>query len=207
MEDLNPPADDFARPLDVARALQRVLLYGILPLWTIPGFVDYLLHRKSDIEHTSGTHESMLHALQMTTIGIPTLMALLLEVNAGTVAAMIGGVALHEALTLWDIAYAEPLRRPSPSEQHAHSFLEVVPLMALTSMLSLHPAQTAALFGRGTTRRAWALKLKAPPLSRRYIAGIFALIGSLLFAPYTEELVRCWRVDRTFAPHSPPADA
>jgi hypothetical protein len=34
-----------------------------------------------------------------------------------------GGAFVHEALTLWDIAYAEPLRRPEPNEQHVSSFL------------------------------------------------------------------------------------
>ena len=53
------------------------------------------------------------------------------EVNAAVIATAIGAAAVHEALTFWDIAYAEPLRRPEPNEQHVHSFLEVLPIMAL----------------------------------------------------------------------------
>jgi hypothetical protein len=68
---------------------------------------------------------------KMTSIGIPPLMALLFEVNAAVIATAIGAAAVHEALTFWDIAYAEPLRRPEPNEQHVHSFLEVLPIMAL----------------------------------------------------------------------------
>ncbi len=207
MEDPNPQPEAFEHSLDVHRTMQRVMLYVVLPMWVVPGFLDYLYHRKSSIERTSGTHESMIHALQMTTIGLPTLMALLLDINAPVIATMIAGTVAHEALTLWDVAYAEPLRRPSPGEQHAHSFLEVLPLMALTSTLTLHPSQTAALFGRGDEPPRWRMRLKDPPLSRRYIGAILAIITAFLAIPYAEEFVRCYRVDRTLAPHDPDADA
>lgn len=206
MDDSNPPAEQYANPLDVAQTLQRVLLYGVLPLWIVPGFLDYLFHRKSKIESTSGTHESMIHAMQMTSAGVPTLMALLCEVNAPVVAAMVGGTLLHEALTLWDIAYAEPLRRPTPNEQHTHSFLEVMPLTAATMLMALHPDQTAAFFGRGDAPRHWRLRLKNPPLSRRYVAAILGIITTFIAVPYAEELWRCYRADHTLAPHQRPAD-
>lgn len=204
MDDPNPPADAFAGPFDAAQALQNVTLYGILPVWLAAGFLDYLYHRKSSIQTTSGTHESMIHALQMTAAGIPTLMGLLLDVNAAVIGTMIAATATHEALTFWDIGYTEPLRRPEPGEQHTHGFLEVVPIMALMSTLSLHPRQTAALFGRGDEPARWSFRFKEPPLSRRYLAGVFAAILVLGVIPYTEEFVRCLRTDRTLAPHVPP---
>ncbi len=206
MNDPNPSSEAYADPLDVHRALQRAMLYGVLPLWIVPGFADYLFHRKSDIEHTSGTHESLIHSLQMATIGIPTLLALLCDVNASVLLTMIGGTVVHEALTLWDIAYAESLRRPSPNEQHMHSFLEVTPVVALVSMLTLHPGQTAALFGRRGEPARWTLRFKTPPLSRRYVGAILATVTTCLALPYAEELVRCYRTDRTFAAHRPPTD-
>jgi hypothetical protein len=206
MEIANPPAETRENSLDVHRASQNVLLYGVLPLWIVPGFLDYVFHRKSSIETTSGTHESMIHAMQMSSIGIPTLMALFLEVNAAVIATTIAATAIHEALTLWDISYAEPLRRPEPNEQHVHSFLEVLPVMALSSLLSLHPGQTAALFGRGNEAPVWRLRFKRPALSGRYVASIMGAVAALLIAPYGEELLRCYRTDRTFAPHTPPSD-
>jgi hypothetical protein len=207
VDQLNPAAaagreDAF----DVHQAVQNAILYGILPLWLIPGFLDYLFHRKSSIQTTSGTHESLIHALQMTTVGVPTLMALLLDVNATVIGTTIVATAAHEALTLWDIAYAEPRRRPEPNEQHVHSFLEVLPVMALTSLMTLHPAQTAALFGRGKAAAEWTLRLKRPPLGRRYIGIIAAAVAALMILPYGEEFMRCYRADRTFAPHPLPDD-
>jgi hypothetical protein len=202
MDGSNPHAETRENSFDVHRASQNVMLYGILPLWIVPGFLDYLFHRKSSIQTTSGTHESLIHAMQMTSIGIPTLMALLLEINASVIATTITASVIHEALTLWDIAYAEPLRRPKPNEQHVHSFLEVLPVMALTSLLTLHPGQTAALFGRGDELPVWQLRAKRPPLSRRYVAGILAAVTTFMIAPYGEELLRCYRTDRTFSAHS-----
>jgi hypothetical protein len=204
METGSPPHETREDPFDVQRATQNTILYGILPLWIVPGFLDYVFHRKSSIETTSGTHESLIHALQMTSIGVPTLMALFFEVNAAVIAASIGAAVLHEALTFWDIAYAEPLRRPEPNEQHVHSFLEVLPIMALTSLLTLHPAQTASVFGRGDQQPVWRLRLKRPPLRRRYLAAVGAAVTTFLAAPYAEELLRCYRTDRTFAAHRKP---
>jgi hypothetical protein len=48
-----------------ARAMQAYLLYVLMPLWTIPGFGDYLCHRRAKIESTSGTQESITHSLMM----------------------------------------------------------------------------------------------------------------------------------------------
>jgi hypothetical protein len=201
MNDPNPGAESFGDPLDVARTLQRITLYAILPLWIVPAFCDYVFHRKSSIETTSGTHESLVHALQMSTMGLPTLMGLLLEIDASVIATMIAATAAHEGLVLWDIAYAEPLRRPSPNEQHMHSFLEVVPIMALVAVLSLHPAQTAALFGQGGEAPRWRLRFKQPQLKKRYLAAILGFVTALGVVPYAEELARCYRADRTVAPH------
>jgi hypothetical protein len=207
MEAGRPPAETDEDAFDVQRASRNVIVFGIMPCWIVPGFLDYLYHRKSSIEKTSGTHESLIHALQMTSIGIPTLMSLLLEVNASVIATVLAGAAVHEALTIWDIAYAEPLRRPEPNEQHVHSFLEVLPLMALTSLLTLHPAQTAALFGRGSAKPVWRLRRKRPPLKLPYLGAVFGAITLFLAVPYAEEFVRCYRADRTLRAHHAAAGA
>jgi hypothetical protein len=45
-------------PEEVLRAL---LMYFVLPLWLAAGFADYLCHRATHIEETSGWKESVLH--------------------------------------------------------------------------------------------------------------------------------------------------
>jgi hypothetical protein len=195
------PQED--RPDDgVAKAVQSYLLYVALPGWTIPGFADWLCHRIAKIEHTSGTHESLTHALMMTSVGIPTAMALLFEVNASTIAVAAGGCAIHEAIVLWDVAYAAPRREVSNTEQHIHSFLEVLPFMSLAFLACLHWDQAAALLRLGDRTPDFSVQFKKRPLSPLYLAGIGAIVTAFIGIPYAEELVRCYRVDGTFKPHA-----
>jgi len=49
---------------------RRYLLYFTVPLWVIVGSLDYLCHRRTKIETTSGTLESAIHALMMAEAGI-----------------------------------------------------------------------------------------------------------------------------------------
>ena len=197
------PVDD---PADVAAAARGYLLYVLLPLWLVPGFGDYLYHRRSKIERTSGTHESLLHSLQMTTIGIPVLLALLAEINALLLAVMAAALVAHESLTIWDVDYAAKLREVTPGEQHCHSFLEVLPFSALSVAICLHPAQALALIGRGDESPRFGLEPKKKPLQPGYIAAILAAVTGCIALPYAEELLRCFRVDRTLRGHAEPID-
>jgi hypothetical protein len=49
--------------------------------------------------------------------------------------------------------------------------------MAMTSLMTLHSAQTAPLFGRGTAAPIWRLRLKSPPLRGRYLGALFTAIS------------------------------
>lgn len=69
----------------------------MLPLWIAPGVTSCMLHRRTHIEDTSGTKESLLHALQLGEAGIPVPMALLLEINALVLLMMLVAVLVHEA--------------------------------------------------------------------------------------------------------------
>ena len=68
---------------------QALLLYFIIPLWFLAGFADWLCHRATDIEHTTGVKESLLHLLMFTEIAVPLLACLFLEVNAAIFLLMI----------------------------------------------------------------------------------------------------------------------
>ena len=61
----------------MAHLLLDALLYVIVPLWLLAGFTDYVLHKRTRIEHTAGTRESLLHLLQLGEIGLPVLLGLL----------------------------------------------------------------------------------------------------------------------------------
>src|SRR5207302_2099059 len=111
--------------------LAAILMYVVLPLWLAAGFADYLCHRASHIEKTSGWKESVLHLVQFGEMAVPVLAALLLEINSGVIVVMIAFLILHEATAIWDVRYASVTREVSPTEQHVHSVLEILPSTAL----------------------------------------------------------------------------
>src|SRR6185369_105773 len=119
-------------------AAQAILMYFILPVWLAAGFADYLCHRAARIEATSGPKESLLHLLQFAEVAVPTLAAIFLEINALIILVMIVCLILHEATAIWDVSLAVRTRTVTPTEQHVHSFLEMLPLTALVLVVTLH---------------------------------------------------------------------
>ncbi|MFJ8079693.1 diguanylate cyclase [Streptomyces sp. NPDC096205] len=184
--------------VDVGDATVRYLLYGLLPSWFVPGLADWLMHRRTRIEETTGTKESALHSLMMAEVGVPIALTLRYEVNPLLLTVQLAGAAAHEATALWDVRMATHSdREVRPIEQHIHSFLESLPFGALSALLCLHADQVKSLLrgGRGN-RDAWRLVRRKPPLSRAYIAGIAAAVGTCVLLPYGEELLRCLRAAR-----------
>ncbi|WFU57705.1 hypothetical protein QA639_09405 [Bradyrhizobium pachyrhizi] len=107
-------------------AAETILLYFVLPLWLLAGFADYLCHRASRIETTSGYKETLLHLLMLIELAIPLLAAFFLEINALIIAVMIVGFVTHQLTALWDTTFASHKRRITPIEQQVHSFLELI---------------------------------------------------------------------------------
>ena len=108
-----------------------ILMYFIIPIWFVAGIVDWFCHRRSNISGTSGAKESLIHLLMFAEVGIPLFMVLIFEVNSLIIAISILLFFVHEATAMWDVSYAVSKRRVGPIEQHVHSFLEMIPLLAL----------------------------------------------------------------------------
>jgi hypothetical protein len=172
-------------------------MYFVLPLWLAAGFADYLCHRAANIAETSGWKESLLHLLQFFEMAVPILAALFLEINTLVIGIMIVCFLLHEATALWDVYYATATREVGPIEQHVHSFLEMLPLMALAMVVVLHWDQFIALFGMASPR--FDIALKEPPLGLSYISAILLSVVLFELLPYAEELVRGLRAKGRFA--------
>lgn len=188
------------RTLGVDIATRRYLLYVVLPLWLGAGFADYVFHRRTTIEQTSGTRESLTHSLMMTETGIPLLMGLFFETNALVLLISTAMFVAHEATAYWDVNYAETRRTVTPNEQHTHSALEMIPFMALSMTACLNWDQALALAGKGPQRPDFRLRPRRPPTSARYMAGILAAVGLLGALPYAEEFIRCFLTKPTLAP-------
>ena len=176
--------------------VRLLLLWVIMPVWFLAGLADYLCHRASDIEHTSGWRESVLHLVMFAEIAVPLLMCLFFEINALIFAVMIVAFLLHEVTALWDVSFAVTRRNVSPIEQHVHSFLEMIPLMAGAFVAVLHWPQLLALFGLGGDAARFDLTLKQDPLPVGYIVAVLSAALFLEVLPYIEELIRGLRARR-----------
>jgi hypothetical protein len=177
----------------LADPVLTILLYFILPLWFAAGFADWLCHRAANIESTAGAKESLIHLLMFGEMALPLLAALFLEINSLIIALMIVAFLAHEATALWDVSYAVTRRAVSPFEQHVHSFLEMLPLMAAAFVAVLHWPQFLALFGLGSEPARFDLIWKRTPLPIGYIAAVLTAALLLEALPYLEELWRCLR--------------
>ncbi|MCG7203301.1 diguanylate cyclase [Streptomyces arenae] len=189
-------SDDLRIPLrstDTEDASRRFLLYGALPLWVVPGLADWWMHKRTRIEHTSGTKESAVHALMMTEAGVPVLMGLLARVNPLVLTVMGGAALVHGATAVYDVSLAVGDREVRPVEQHIHSFLEVLPLTALAFTACLHADQVRGALRGGTGPEDWRLLPKERPLPATYLAALAGVIVAGVAVPYAEELWRCLR--------------
>jgi hypothetical protein len=184
----HPPADEDAA--NVAEVTRNFLMGFVLPLWLTAGVADWACHRATSIETTTGTKESLMHLLMLTEAAIPVLAGLFLEITSPVIAIMIASFLLHDMTALWDVTYAVTLREVTPIEQHVHSFLEMVPLMAVAFVCVLHWPQVLAFFGIGRGQADWSLRLKSRPLPWRYVTSMLALMAALEWGPYLEELAR-----------------
>jgi hypothetical protein len=175
-------------------AVSSLLMLVVLPLWIAAGLADYLCHRATSIETTSGAPESALHLVQFALVGFPITIALFVDINAGYFLFAIVFLVLHHAVAAVDLVFASSRRRIAPREQMIHSFLEIFPLTALLLLVVLYWPQFLALFGAGVERAIFRPHLRLLP------AGLVTLtLGSALLlnlVPYLEELYRCLKARR-----------
>jgi hypothetical protein len=202
-----PGADDLRRTLGVEKGVRDLLLGGVMPLWIGAGLADWYLHRRTRIEQTAGARESLIHQLMFAETGVPVLLGLFCEVNAGVLVTAYTAAGIHWATAFWDQTYAEERRRVSPVEQHVHSALEMSPVTAAFLLTALHWDQALALTGKGKSQPRFAVRLKRREAlstpAQATLLGAIALFGVL---PYAEELWRCWRTRPTLKPLEEPAE-
>ncbi|MFH8344158.1 diguanylate cyclase [Streptomyces sp. NPDC018045] len=184
---------------DVENATQRVLMYGVLPMWFVPAVADWVMHRRTNIEKTTGVKESAIHAVMMAEAGVPVLAGLVARINPLVLTMMGGAAAAHSATAIWDVTVATEDREVRPVEQHIHSFLEVLPLAAVVITSCLHWESVRDLAQGGRQPGAWKLLPKERPLPGKYLAGIAAGVGACVALPYAEEFIRCVRARKSGA--------
>lgn len=168
------------------------LLGGLLfPLWLASGLGDYLCHRATRIEATSGIRESIFHLVLASATGSGVLMLLFLEINLALVLILTALFAVHEVVTQLDLRWSTARREITAIEQQIHAFLEAVPFAALVVLW---------LLVLSTTDTSLSLTLRAEPISPRFTISILAAMALFGALPYWEEFARCLRGSTRTAP-------
>lgn len=178
------------RAPDAAELTRRFLLYVVLPVWLAAGVADWFCHRAARIEENAGPKELLLHLLMLAEVSVPVIAGLFLEITSPVLGLMIAAFLLHDATALWDVSYAVTRREVTPIEQHVHSYLEMMPLMAIAFVSVLHWPQLLGLVGLGEGEADKRIRLKRRKLPARYLATVLSANVVLELLPYLEEL---WR--------------
>jgi hypothetical protein len=174
-----------------AALLQQLLLCGVLPLWLLAGFGDWLCHRVQHIETSAGLGESMLHWLMLAELGVGIAAALLLDVTAAVLVLLVVACIAHE-LTLWrDLFFAAARRRIAVPEQWVHGLQLALPWVGLAALLVIHRDQALAAVGLGSAAADWDWRWKNPPLPAGTLAAIAAGAVAFVLLPFAEEWRRC----------------
>lgn len=174
-------------------AARRYLMYAIMPLWAITGFLDWLWHRQTKIETTSGVKESAMHLLMMAEAGVPILTGLFLEMNAGTLALMMAGWLMHEITVAWDVKYTISRRKIYTREQQTHGYMQTIPFAIIATLACLYPEQALSLVGLGPSKPDFRLRLRKAPVPIKHFVSIVGAMGIISGLPHVEELWRCYR--------------
>ncbi len=177
-------------------AARRYLMYAIMPIWSVAGFLDWLWHRQTKIETTSGAKESVMHLLMMAEAGLPILTGLFLEMNAGALALMSAGWLIHEATVACDVKYTVSRRVIPPREQSTHGYMQTIPFDVIATLACLYPEQALALIGIGPEKPDFKLRFRKPPVPLKDFAMIVAGMGLISGLPHMEELWRCIRAQK-----------
>lgn len=164
--------------------LTALIIWGLYPAWLLAGGVDYLCHRKTEIERTSGATESWLHMLQFVCLAIVLACAVLLHISAAVYVVMVALVLAHSLLSYIDVSYTDGRRRILPVEQTVHGFMDVLPLVAVALLGVLHWPQI---------RDGTQFALQSVDAGGLLLLSSFAVLAGL---PVLEELLRTLRAPR-----------
>jgi hypothetical protein len=171
--------------MDLRTAIWNVLGFGVLPLWLLAGAADWLCHRRTLIERTSGPGESAFHMALLLLIAVPAVAGLWLEINSLLLCVYLAAVVAHMAFSLWDTAFSQPRRYISPFEQQVHGYLEMLPLFAVVMLALLHLDALATPEWRLVPRAR-----AAPPLWTIAMIAGFTLSFALIVEEWTRGLRR-----------------
>lgn len=173
--------------------LVNLILYGLLPLWGITGFIDWCCHRATHVERTSGLKESLIHSLMGIQLGIPILLCLLFEINVLVLLICVLMWVMHEIAAHWDVHYASPRRKISIWEVHVHNYMATLPLYLLMLIVVLNWDVALRLLTFQWEGQLTLNRLSRPHGGSAYLTGYLVFMTVFCVFPYLEENIRCLR--------------
>lgn len=177
--------------MDTALLLKNFLLFMLLPIWGIAGFVDWLCHRATRIEVTSGFKESLMHSVMGIQIGIPILLCLLYQINVLILLICLVTWVLHELVAHMDVHYASTRRKISIWEMHAHSYLATLPFYMLACIFILNWDVVMQLVSFQWQGNMQLVPIQSPHGGEGYLPIYLSFMSVLCVFPYMEENLRC----------------
>lgn len=176
--------------------LMNLILFGLLPLWGITGFIDWCCHRATGIERTTGLKESLIHSLMGIQLGIPIVLCMVFYVNVLILLICIMAFLCHEVVAHYDVYYSAPLRKISIWEVHVHNYMATIPMYLLMLIMVLNWDVVLKLVSLDWTGQFELRRVSAPHGGSNYLRGYLAFMAVLCVLPYLEENLRCLRTAR-----------
>ena len=180
-----------------------LIQFVLLPMWVICGSLDYVCHRLTRIEETSGFRESVYHAVMGFQGGIPLWMGIFFEINVLVLLVSFVCFVTHEWTAHKDMVMADEVREVTIWEQHLHSYLATIPFYVLTLIACRNWDQfvrTITFQWSGDLQLTW----RPEPLgTTTYVWWYATLMLVVAVIPYTEELIRCWMCRNRCVPSKP----
>jgi hypothetical protein len=171
-----------------------LILYVILPLWGVTGFVDWVCHRATDIENTSGLKEALIHVLMGVQVAIPIAVGILFEMNVLVFLMCLAALVAHEVVAHFDVKTTMHERVISIWEVHAHNYLSTIPFYLIALIGVRNPDTVIKTFTFDWAGEMVLLLRSEPVGGGAYLPWYVCFMGVICLLPYTEEVFRCWRV-------------
>jgi hypothetical protein len=181
---------------DTRILLINLILYGLLPLWGITGFIDWWCHRRSRIEETTGLKESLAHSVMGLQLGIPIVMGLVFEINVLILLICFAALLSHSAVAHWDVRYSSPKRHITVWETHVHAYMATIPFFILLLIMIINWDVVLTLISLD-----WQGQFSLEPTGNAQVTSAYRR-GYLIFMtvfcvfPYVEENLRCYLAAR-----------
>jgi hypothetical protein len=174
--------------------LVNLILYGLLPLWGITGFIDWCCHRATHIETTSGLKESLIHSAMGIQLGIPIVLSIMFYINVSVLLICIAAWLLHEFIAHWDVHYSAPKREISIWEVHVHNYMATIPLYLLMLIVVMNWEMFINLITFNWEGHMQIQRMATPHGSPVYLKYYLLFMAITCGLPYVEENFRCLRV-------------